>query len=89
MTTDDAAARGWTCRETIGLLAEYLESALTPDQLAELEEHLAACEPCQAYLNTYRRTKTLTAQAGRVEMPAEMRRRLREFLIRQLSSGDR
>ena len=50
--------------------------------------HLAGCEPCQAYLNTYRRTRTLTAQDGRVEMPAEMRKRLSEFLLSQLSSRD-
>ena len=85
MTPDEAGETGLTCRETIGLLADYLEAALTQEQLAELEAHLADCEPCQAYLNTYRRTKTLTAQTERVEMPAEMRRRLSEFLIRNLS----
>ncbi len=38
-----------------------------------------------AYLNTYRSAKTLAARAGSVEMPAEMRRRLSEFLVRHLS----
>jgi anti-sigma factor RsiW len=87
MTTDDGEARGLTCREAISLLGEYLEGLLTPGQLAELGEHLAQCEPCQAYLKTYRRTRGLTIQEGRVEMPAEMRRRLGEFLVRRLSSG--
>ncbi len=85
MTAHEAGARSLTCRDAIGLLADYLEGVLTQAQLAELEAHLAECEPCQAYLNTYRRTKTLTAQAERAEMPAEMRRRLSEFLIRQLT----
>ena len=76
MTPHEAGKTDLTCREAIGLLADYLEAALTEAQLAELEAHLAGCEPCRAYLNTYRRTKTLTAQAERVEMPAEMRRRL-------------
>jgi anti-sigma factor RsiW len=89
MTAHEAEASGLTCREAIGLLADYLESALTQAQLAELEAHLAECEPCQAYLNTYRRTKALTAQTERVEMPAEMRRRLSEFLIRHLPRESR
>ena len=85
MTTREAGARSLTCRDAVGLLADYLEGLLTQAQLAELEAHLAECEPCQAYLNTYRRTKALTAQTERVEMPADMRRRLGEFLIRHLS----
>jgi len=85
MINNEAGAKSLTCREAIGLLADYLEAVLTQDQLRALEAHLANCEPCQAYLNTYRRTKTLTAQSERVEMPAEMRRRLGEFLIRNLS----
>ena len=74
-----------TCREVIALLADYLEFALSPDRVAELERHLAGCEPCQAYLNTYRRTQTLTAETERADMPAEMKDRLRQFLIRALS----
>lgn len=83
MTTHEA--HPMTCREMISLLADYLEFALSPDRVAALERHLAGCEPCQAYLNTYRRTRTLVAKTGGVDMPAEMRDRLRQFLIRALS----
>jgi anti-sigma factor RsiW len=81
-------AKGLSCREMIDLLADYLESTLSQEAVGELEDHLAKCDACLAYLNTYRKTKTLTAQAGSVEMPAEMRRRLSEFLLRHLSSDD-
>ena len=74
-----------TCREVIGLLADYLDFALSPERLGELERHLAGCDPCQAYLNTYRRTRSLTGQTERVAMPDEMRDRLRQFLLRVLS----
>ena len=77
---------GLTCEQVIGLIADYLESALTPEVIAELEAHLDACEPCVAYLRTYRRTKDLTAQTERVEMPEEMNIRLRRFLLDKLSS---
>jgi anti-sigma factor RsiW len=75
----------FSCREMIGLLAAYLESALGQDRVAELEEHLAGCEPCQAYLNTYQRTRDLTGETERVPMPDEMKARLRQFLLRALS----
>ncbi len=86
MGTRDADSGGLTCREAIGLLADYLESALSEEEIRELEEHLAGCGPCQAYLNTYRRTKDLTGKAERVAMPEEMKDRLRTFLLRALSS---
>jgi anti-sigma factor RsiW len=86
MGARDADSAGLTCREAIGLLADYLESALSEQEIRELEEHLAGCGPCQAYLNTYRRTKDLTGQAERVAMPEELKNRLRTFLLRALSS---
>ena len=76
-----------TCQEAIGLLGDFLGAALTPAQVARLDRHLAGCEPCQAYLATYRRIRELTARTERVEMPPEMRKRLAEFLQRALSSG--
>jgi anti-sigma factor RsiW len=72
-----------TCQEAIGLLADYLDMTLGPEALAQLERHLEGCDPCQAYLATYRRTKSLAAESSRVEMPLEMRRRLGDFLIDQ------
>jgi len=86
MKTRDTASQVLTCRDVVGLLADFLELTLTEEQIVDFEEHLAGCEPCRAYLNTYRRTKELTARTERVEMPDEMRKRLRDFLIRQLSS---
>ena len=86
MKIRETASEGLTCRDVVGLLADFLERTLTEPRIVELEEHLAGCEPCRAYLNTYRRTKELTARTERAEMPEEMRKRLRDFLIRQLSS---
>jgi anti-sigma factor RsiW len=73
-----------TCKDAIAILADYLESALSPELVEKLEEHLRDCAPCRAYLATYRKTKSLAADAGRVEMPEEMKTRLREFLLAQL-----
>lgn len=74
-----------TCEDVIGMMLDYLETTLTPTMLEALERHLAGCAPCVAYLRTYRRTRELTGTTERVEMPAEMKTRLREFLQTRLS----
>jgi anti-sigma factor (TIGR02949 family) len=69
-----------TCRDLIDVIDEYLDGRLPAAEISALERHLAGCEACRAYLATYRRTRALGARAGRVEMPDEMRARLRLFL---------
>ncbi len=73
-----------TCREAIDVLADFLDQTLTVELAVQLEEHLRDCPPCRAYLNTYRKTRELTGQTGRVEMPEEMKRRLYRFLLDRL-----
>ena len=70
------------CREAIDILVDYLDATLTPDVLAQLEAHLRVCAPCRAYLATYKRSVELAAKVNRVEMPPEVRQRLRDFLNR-------
>lgn len=76
-----------TCREAIALLAEYLDATLGPPALEALEGHLAGCDECRAYLATYRRTVGAVGAAANVAMPAELRRRLRQFLLQQLGDA--
>jgi anti-sigma factor RsiW len=75
-----------TCRELIDVLADYLDQSLAGDLAAELERHLADCAPCRAYLATYAKARTTGAEAQRVEMPEEMKARLRRFLLDRLES---
>ena len=74
-----------TCRDAIAVLSDFLEQALSPEIAAELEAHLRDCPPCRAYLNTYKKTRGLVARAGRMEMPEELKGRLRQFLLKQLA----
>jgi len=87
MDTQTPAPLKLTCEDVIGMLLEYLEARLDASTLAALERHLAACAPCVAYLNTYRRTRELTATAERADMPDEMKARLRDFLLAHLRGG--
>jgi predicted anti-sigma-YlaC factor YlaD len=77
-----------TCQDAIGLLLEYLDLTLGEGLLAALDEHLAGCEPCRAYLQTYRQTRELVAGSGRSDMPPELRDRLREFLRERVLRGE-
>jgi len=76
-----------TCKDAIEILADFLDQSLTSDVAARLTQHLKDCPPCVAYLATYRRTRQLVGRAGRVEMPAELRARLRRFLVQQLGKN--
>jgi len=73
-----------TCKDAIEILADFLDQTLASDVAARLTQHLKDCPPCVAYLKTYRKTRELVGRAGRVEMPAELRARLRRFLLEQL-----
>ena len=75
------------CRELIDVLDDYLDGTLPPDLVSDLERHLAVCDPCRAYLATYRKTRELGARAGDVPMPEEMKTRLRALLAAQLGIG--
>ena len=76
-----------TCKETIEVLSDYLDALCGPELMDELEDHLRDCAPCRAYLATFRRTRDLTHRAGQVEMPPEMKSRLRQFLLRRLQTA--
>jgi anti-sigma factor RsiW len=73
-----------TCKQAVGLLGDFLEATLGRQEASDLERHLEGCQPCRAYLATYKKTKELAGRAGRAEMPAEMKARVRRFLLRTL-----
>jgi predicted anti-sigma-YlaC factor YlaD len=73
-----------TCRDVIGLLLDYAEETLGPELVADLERHLQDCPPCRAYYRTYQRTRRLTGEVAAVEMPAELKDRLRTWLSDRL-----
>jgi anti-sigma factor RsiW len=76
-----------TCRDLIDILDDYLDGALAPELVRDLERHLEECAPCRAYIATYRKTREVGAAAARVDMPEEMRARLRQFLADKLGGA--
>ena len=76
-----------TCRDVIGLLLDYLEETLDPATVTAFERHLQDCVPCRVYLKTYDRSRWLVGEVSQVEMPEELKDRLRELLLGRLGSG--
>jgi anti-sigma factor RsiW len=54
---------GISCREVVELVTDYLDGALSPEELARMEAHLAACPPCVTYVEQIRTTRRLAAAA--------------------------
>ena len=66
------------CREIFARLSEYLDDELEADLCVDLEGHMADCPPCQAFLESLRRTVRLTEGVERPTLPDEVRRRVVE-----------
>ena len=62
-----------TCREVVQLLTDYLEGALPDADRARVEEHLAGCDACTAFLAQLRIAGRVIAGLATVEGPAALR----------------
>ena len=51
------------CQEFVDFLMDYLSGELPEPQRVEFERHLNDCPPCIVYLDTYKDTVKLGAQA--------------------------
>ncbi len=69
-----------TCQQLVELLCDYLEGDLPQEEKEELDLHMRECEPCMAFLNTYRTTSQICKSLRPEDIPREMRERLEAFL---------
>ena len=75
MTTRDAKpdAHDITCRQAVGLMTDYLDGALGPDDLALVEAHLGECEGCAEHLRQIRITVAVTGRIREDDLDARAR----------------
>ncbi len=52
-----------TCADSVELVTDYLESALSASDLADFEAHLSLCEGCQVFVDQIRQTVTMTSHS--------------------------
>jgi anti-sigma factor RsiW len=64
------------CKGLVELVTDYLEGALPEAERASLEQHLAGCEGCSAYLEQMRVTIALTGMLTEDAIPADGREEL-------------
>jgi anti-sigma factor RsiW len=68
------------CRQIAELLGDYVDGSL-PNHLRELLEwHIDGCQPCVAFINTYRGTIAATRRLPDAPMPVELKKRLIAFV---------
>jgi anti-sigma factor RsiW len=68
------------CVSGVELLMEYLEGTLTADVQAALEQHVAGCERCTAFVASYREMPRILREASAVTLPADIAASLERFL---------
>jgi anti-sigma factor RsiW len=65
-----------TCKDEVGLIADYLTGQLNPKVLAAFEKHLSQCPDCTAFLSTYKKTIDATKSFLKIQSPNIRPRRL-------------
>lgn len=66
--------RSERCLELFERLSEYLDGDLPPALCAEIEEHMAGCEPCVRFLASLRNTVAHVGAVPSASMPDEWKR---------------
>jgi anti-sigma factor RsiW len=72
------------CKEIFARLSEYLDGELDPSVCDRLEGHLGDCPPCQAFLESLRRTVRLVGSLDAPELDEAELQRLVAACRRQL-----
>jgi anti-sigma factor RsiW len=69
------------CVSGVELLMDFLEGVLPADLHASLEEHVAGCPRCAAFVESYRATPRILREATMTAtLPADIEASLRAFL---------
>ena len=73
------------CEELLRQLTEYEDGVLPNDVCAELQRHLADCEPCQVLKEDLEALARICRSCEPPRMPEDVRRRLTERLGESVS----
>jgi hypothetical protein len=65
--------RDYTCQEVVGLASEYLEGAMTTEQMTAFEMHLNFCDGCFSFLDQVRTTAGMAHALPEDEIPDEIK----------------
>jgi anti-sigma factor RsiW len=68
------------CVSGVELLMDYLEGVLPADLRAALDEHVAGCARCAAFVKSYLETPRILREATAATLPADLEASLKAFL---------
>jgi mycothiol system anti-sigma-R factor len=69
-----------TCSEAVKRLWELLDLALSPEDQARVEDHLAFCRTCCGELEFAKELRTFLRSHGSEEIPADVKAKLERFV---------
>ena len=69
-----------SCAAGVELLMDYLEGVLPADLRAAIDEHVAGCPRCIAFIASYRETPRIIRDATASALSAGLQESLRAFL---------
>ena len=69
-----------TCKEITALLLDYLNGTLSPSVKRDFKRHLRICPDCVNFLNTYKKTVTVSGSVHSEELPVKVRENILDFL---------
>ena len=58
-----------TCKEIVEIVTDYLEDALSPEDRARFDQHLAVCDGCSFYVEQMRETIRLSGMVTEEQIP--------------------
>ncbi len=68
------------CKEIANLIMDYLDGSLDSETSKDIDMHLEGCTHCYAFLNTYKKTISLSHKLSCEMIPAELKNRLSTLL---------
>ena len=74
-----------TCRDTAELVTDYLEGALSSDDLLAFEEHVVLCDGCSTHLSNLRRIRRVMRRPVSQELDQGLFHKLASALRMQAS----
>ena len=73
-----------TCKQMTDLVFNYLNDKLSPNVKRDFQQHLQICPDCVNFLNTYKKTVSVTRSIRPEEIPPRVRNNVLDFLRRRM-----
>ena len=76
------------CRQVVDKISEYLDGALDPELVRELEHHLEHCEDCRVVVDTTRKTVEVFCDTEPAPLPNDVSERLNQTFTQKFRKGE-